>query len=238
MSSCRKGELGRGRVPCDLCYVATYAKSPQHAVGIDPPDRRNLGTGDGLFVGHDRQAFQRSTRQTRRLTLEHETLDVRRHVGVALETVAASHPCDLEAAVVLAVRAAQVLADLVHGRRRQLEQLCQHRRLDGRFGDHEDSLDRPTLFQIASSVFEASIFNAGGFNVVQVDLLVSRRGVGVVSHCPQPSYSSVEPPMEPPIASTGSRGELSASSWSSKPSQLTWSSPSLLACSRSTAPRL
>jgi hypothetical protein len=115
------------------------------------------------------------------LALEHETLYVRRHVGVALETVAASHPCELEAALVLAVRAGQVLADLVHGRRRQLEQLCQHRRLDGRFGDHEDSLDRPTLFQIASSFFEASIFNAGGFNVVQVDLLVSGPGVVVVS---------------------------------------------------------
>ncbi len=165
MSLCRKGELARARVPCDLCYVATYAKSPQHAVGIDAPDRRDLGTGDGLFVGHDRQAFQRSTRQTRRLALEHETLDVRRHVGVALETVAAGHPCELEAALVLAVTAGQVLADLVHGRRRQLEQLRQHRRLDGRFGDHEDSLDRPTLFQIAASIFTGSIFNAGVFNV-------------------------------------------------------------------------
>ena len=101
-----------------LAHVAPLAKGAQDPVRIDTPDGRHLGPGHGLLVGDNGQRFQRGRRQSRGLAFQHETLDVWRQVGMALEPVAAGHPDELKATLLIAIGLGQLLADLGHSGRR------------------------------------------------------------------------------------------------------------------------
>src|SRR5207237_8301719 len=85
------GLAGAG-ISCHPLDVPPLGQRPDHAVHVDAPDRRHLGPGDRLLVGHDGKGLQGGSREAGRLTFEHEALDVVLLVRMALEPIAAGHP--------------------------------------------------------------------------------------------------------------------------------------------------
>ena len=126
----------------DLLDVAPLLQRAHHAVDVDAADGRDLGPGDRLLVGDDRQRLEGGGRQPGALALEHEPLDVGRQVGVALEAVAAGHLDEHEAAALGLVGRGQLAAELLDRRRRGTSSSwassCGGDRL---LGDHQDRLD-------------------------------------------------------------------------------------------------
>ena len=95
------GLAGPG-VAADLVDVAAGLQRPDHAVGVDAADRRDLRPRDRLLVGDDRQRLERRAGQPGPLIVEEEPLDVRREVGGGLVAVAAGDPGQFEAALLAA----------------------------------------------------------------------------------------------------------------------------------------
>src|SRR5205823_545329 len=86
-------------------------------------------------------------RQPRRLTLEHEALDIGRQVGVALEAVAAGDADEHEAPVVALIGGRQLGAEGLHLLGAHLQELTEELGLDRFLGHHEDRFDRSRLFR-------------------------------------------------------------------------------------------
>ena len=96
-----------------------------------------VGNGGGLPSG------QGGGGQPGGLALQHEPLDVRREVTVALEPVAAGYLHEREPPVVRLVGGLELVAQLRHPRRRHLEHLGEDVGVDGLLGDHQDRLEGP-----------------------------------------------------------------------------------------------
>ncbi len=135
--------LTRARIPADLLDEPVGVQGADHSVHADAPDGGDLGPGHRLFVGDDGEGLERGRRQPGRLALEDVALDVGGQVGVALEAVAARHPDQLEAPILLPVGGFQLGAALLDPRRRHLQQLGQQTGFDRGVGDHHDGLDGP-----------------------------------------------------------------------------------------------
>ena len=113
------------------------------AVDVDAADRRHLGAGHGLLVGHDGERLEGRRRQARRLPLEHEPLDVGRQVGVALEAPTTGDRDQGEPAALRLVLRGHRLAQLGDAGDGQLEQLGEQLRLHRHLRDHQHGLDGP-----------------------------------------------------------------------------------------------
>ena len=132
--------LARALVAGHLVDQAPVHQGADHAVDVDAADRRDLGPGEGLLVGHDGQGLQRRARQPGRLALQHVALHVGGGVGVALEPVPARHPGQDEAPALGLVGRGQGGAGALHRIEGHLQQLGQHLGRDRVGGHHHDGL--------------------------------------------------------------------------------------------------
>ena len=92
-------EPGTG-IARDLLDQAALLQRAHHAVDVHAANGGHLRTAHRLLVRDDRERLERGRRQSRRLTFEHEALDVRREIGMALEPVAAGDADEHEPALV------------------------------------------------------------------------------------------------------------------------------------------
>lgn len=135
--------LAGTRVPGELTDVATLLQRPHDAIDVDPSDRSDLGPGDRLLVGNDRQRLERSRRQPRGLSTQDEPFDIGSKIGMALESPAAGDLDELETPHGFGILGRQLLTQFLAEFGGDLEQLCQQTRV-GRFvGDHDHRLDGP-----------------------------------------------------------------------------------------------
>ena len=100
---------------------------------------------DRLLVGDDRECFERGSRQARGLAFEHESFDVRREIGMALEPPTAGDLDENEASLLeeLGGHLAQECFHLLDG---CLGDLREQLGLDWLVGHHQNGLDGASCF--------------------------------------------------------------------------------------------
>ena len=133
--------VARPGIARDLVHIATLLQGSEHTVDVDASDGGDLHPADRLLVRHDGEGFERSGRQPRGLPVEHEPLDIRSEIRVALEPVTAGHSGQDEPSTCGLVLCGELIAQGLDIGLGDLEELGQHTRVDRAVGHHQNRLD-------------------------------------------------------------------------------------------------
>ena len=162
-------------VSADLFDIASGRQGSNDAVRINTTDGTDLGTRNWLLVRDDGQCLQCSSRESRALIVEQETLDVGRQVGCRLIPESTRDSGQFETVLGFAVCRSKLFAPLIDEGGRLLDELSQHFRWHRVMGNENNGFDRS--FERGNLIVDRDENLVG-----QAALNISRSALGRRSH--------------------------------------------------------